>query len=365
VIIILESFGREHIDYYNNNGRSLTPFLDSLFSLSYTFEAWANGKRSIESMPAIVAAIPTLMPVDYPTSPYVTNRINGLGTILGAKGYHTSFFHGGNNGTMSFDAFANTSGFVHYYGRNEYNNDADFDGKWGIYDEPFLQYVADEMNNFPQPFLSGVFTLSSHHPYSVPEQYANSFPHANSRLEESISYTDLALSRFFNKISIMPWYRNTIFVITADHTSESNEDPLYRTLAGNYAIPLAFYTPGSTLRGEAPFTAQQSDVMPSVLAMLGYDKPFVAFGENLFDSTATHFAINYNNNIYQLIKNDYILHFNGEQSLALYYLPEDQFMEINLLRKEDSVRIAHENFTKAIIQQYNHRLIHNQLIISE
>ncbi len=366
VIIILESFGREHIGFYNNDeDASLTPFLDSLLAESYRFRAWSNGKRSIESLPAVVASIPTLMPVDYPSSPYITNRINGLGTLLGEEGYHTSFFHGGNNGTMSFDAFANTAGFVYYYGRNEYNNDDDFDGKWGIFDEPFLQYVADQMDQFPQPFLSGIFTLSSHHPYTIPEQYQDHFLNASSRLEESISYTDMALSGFFSKASNMDWFQNTVFIITADHTSESNEDPLYRTNLGNYAIPLAFYVPNGRLKGEGQFTAQQADIMPSLLALLGFNKPFVAFGANLFDTTARHFAINYNNNIYQLVEDDYILHFNGNQSLALFHMPDDPFMEVNLIRREDSVRNHKETFVKAIIQQYNSRLINNKLIVSE
>ncbi len=154
VILVLESFGREHIGYYNSAKEvSITPFLDSLLNQSYTFEAWANGKRSIEALPAIVASIPSLMPVDFPTSPYITNRIKGLGAILSGQGYHTSFFHGGNNGTMNFDAFAYTAGFEHYFGRNEYGLDKDFDGKWGVYDGPFLQYAAREINKFPQPLL--------------------------------------------------------------------------------------------------------------------------------------------------------------------------------------------------------------------
>ncbi len=366
VVLILESFGREHIGYYNPEREgSITPFLDSLLAHSFTFNAWANGKRSIEAMPAIVASIPTLMTVDYPTSPYITNRIKGLGTLLGEKGYHTSFFHGGNNGTMSFDAFANASGFVHYYGRNEYGNDADFDGKWGIFDGPFLQFVAEEMNRFPQPFVSGIFTLSSHHPYTIPGEFEDVFPHVESRLEKSIAYADFALRQYFDRIKDEPWFRNTIFAITADHTSESNEDPLYRTALGNYAIPVAFYMPGKPLQGKGAFTAQQTDILPSLLALLEYDKAVVAFGENLFDSTANHFAINYNNNIYQLVKDDYLLHFNGKESLALFDLLQDPFKEHNLLRVQDSIREANQIFAKAIIQQYNNRLIHNQLTHDE
>ncbi len=366
VILVLESFGREHIGYYNSDKEvSITPFLDSLLSQSYTFEAWANGKRSIEALPAILASIPTLMPVDFSTSPYITNRIKGLGTLLGNRGYHTSFFHGGNNGTMNFDAFAYTAGFDHYYGRNEYGLDKNFDGQWGIFDGPFLQFTAQEMSTFPQPFVSSVMTLSSHHPYFIPESMEDAYGHAESKLEKSIAYTDDALQQFFNKIGQMPWFGNTIFVITADHTSESNENPLYRSTMGNYAIPIAFYLPDGQLKGKSNLIAQQTDIMPSVLALLHHNEAFVGFGENLFDKDANHFAINYYNNVYQLLMDDYVLHFSGDQPQALFNLKEDPFMEVNVLRRDEAVRQKMANFVKALIQQYNHRLIHNQLDAKE
>jgi phosphoglycerol transferase MdoB-like AlkP superfamily enzyme len=366
VILVLESFGREHIGYYNSDKEvSITPFLDSLLSQSYTFEAWANGKRSIEALPAILASIPTLMPVDFSTSPYITNRIKGLGTLLGNRGYHTSFFHGGNNGTMNFDAFAYTAGFDHYYGRNEYGLDKDFDGQWGIIDGPFLQFTAQEMSTFSQPFVSSVMTLSSHHPYFIPESMEDAYGHAESKLEKSIAYTDDALQQFFNKIGQMPWFGNTIFVITADHTSESNENPLYRSTMGNYAIPIAFYLPDGQLKGKSNLIAQQTDIMPSVLALLHHNEAFVGFGENLFDKDANHFAINYYNNVYQLLMDDYVLHFSGDQPQALFNLKEDPFMEVNVLRRDEAVRQKMANFVKALIQQYNHRLIHNQLDAKE
>lgn len=362
VILVLESFGREHIGYYNSDKEvSITPFLDSLLAQSYTFEAWANGKRSIEALPSILASIPSLMPVDFASSPYITNRIKGLGTLLGNKGYHTSFFHGGNNGTMNFDAFAYTAGFDHYYGRNEYGLDKDFDSQWGIYDGPFLQFTAQEMSTFPQPFISSLVTLSSHHPYSIPESMEGAFGHAESKLEKSIAYTDNALQQFFSKIAQMPWFGNTIFVITADHTSESNENPLYRSPIGNYAIPLAFYVPDGKLKGKSNLIAQQTDIMPSLLALLHHNETFVGFGENLFDKEANHFAINYYNNVYQLLMDDYVFHFSGNQPQALFNLKEDPLMEVNVLRRDEAVRQKMEDFIKAIIQQYNHRLIHNQL----
>ena len=302
VILILESFGREHIGFYQTNREtSNTPFLDSILGHSLAFNAWANGKRSIEALPSIMAGLPSLMPIDYPTSHYISNNIHGLGRLLQPEGYSSAFFHGGSNGTMSFDAFAYAAGFQRYLGRNEYNNEADFDGQWGIYDEPFLQFAANEMNRMSEPFLAGIFTLSSHHPYSVPDTMKQSFPLSHNDIQRSIAYTDWSLKQFFATAKKMPWFSNTLFVITADHTSEDEKIAGYGQMLGNYAIPLAFYFPGNKCAKMSEQIAQQTDIMPSVLALIGYNKPFVAFGNNLFDTTQRRYSISFQNGIYQMI----------------------------------------------------------------
>ena len=224
-VIILESFSAEHIGalthQQGNNKTDFTPFLDSLATKSIVYEGFANGKRSIEGIPAILASLPTWMTEDFITSQYATGKFNSLASLLKTEGYNTSFFHGGKNGTMGFDAFCKSAGFDMYYGKNEYPNQSDFDGNWGIWDEPYLQYIATTLNALPQPFMSAVFTLSSHHPYKVPGKYKNKFRKGPLEIQQTIMYTDYALKKFFEKASTMPWFQNTIFVITADHTSEA------------------------------------------------------------------------------------------------------------------------------------------------
>ena len=156
-VIILESFSSEHIGalthQIGNKNTDFTPFLDSLAEKSLVFEGFANGKRSIEGIPAILASLPTWMTEDFITSQYSSNKFNSLASILKAEGYNTSFFHGGKNGTMGFDAFSKSAGFEFYYGKNEYPDQSDFDGSWGISDEPYLQYIAKTLNTTPEPFL--------------------------------------------------------------------------------------------------------------------------------------------------------------------------------------------------------------------
>ena len=102
VIIILESFSKEYVGYYNN-GKGYTPFLDSLINYSLVMErAYANGIKSIEALPSIVSSIPTLMNNPFITSIYATNKYYSLPLLLKREGYSTSFFHGGNRGTMGF-----------------------------------------------------------------------------------------------------------------------------------------------------------------------------------------------------------------------------------------------------------------------
>src|SRR5690606_14279042 len=139
--------------------------------------------------------------------------------LLGEKGYETAFFHGAPNGSMGFSAYMQLAGIKNYYGKNEYNNDDDFDGIWGIWDEPFMQFMAKKLDTFKQPFFSSFFSLSSHHPFKVPEHYAGKFPKGQLPLHEPIGYVDNALRQFFNTASKSEWYKNTLFVIVADHAS--------------------------------------------------------------------------------------------------------------------------------------------------
>ena len=96
--------------------------------------------------------------------------------LLQKEGYHTSFFHGAKNGSMYFDQFMRTAGVKEFFGLNEYPNQDDYDGTWGIWDEPMLQWMSSKLNGFKQPFFSSIFSLTSHHPFVVPVKYRDQFP---------------------------------------------------------------------------------------------------------------------------------------------------------------------------------------------
>jgi phosphoglycerol transferase MdoB-like AlkP superfamily enzyme len=370
VVIILESFSKEFFGVFNKekeNGtyKGYTPFLDSLTLHSVTYKySFANGRKSIDGLPSVIASIPS-MGVPYVLSPYSGNRINSIASLLRSKGYHTSFFHGAPNGSMGFDAFTNIAGFDHYYGKTEYNNDNDFDGWWGIWDEKFFGFYADKLNEFQQPFMSSIFSVSSHHPFQVPVEYENKFRGGREPILKCIEYTDFALQKFFQKASHMPWFKNTLFVITADHTSSNILFDEGRTASGFFSIPIVFYDPSNDQPVIKSEIVQQIDIMPSVLGYLHYDGAYVAYGRNVFLAGEEPFAFNYKGNVYQLMQGDFLLEYDGMKSLGLYNFKTDMMSKTNLLEKMPEVVIKMETKVKAVIQQYNNRLIDNQMTVSK
>jgi phosphoglycerol transferase MdoB-like AlkP superfamily enzyme len=361
VIIALESFSKEYMGSINGHGWGRTPFLDSLSRHSLTFvNAFSNGKTSIQGIPAIVAGIPTWMNEPYISSPYGSNQINALASLLKQKGYYTAFFHGGTNGTMGFEAFSGIAGYDSYFGRTEYNNEKDYDGNWGIWDEEFFQYTANTINQQKEPFFATLFTLTSHHPYPIPDKYKEKFPEGRLPLEKCISYSDYSLQHFFETAKKMPWFKNTLFVLSADHTGIS-ENTFFQNKVGNNTIPILYYLPGSDLKGIDSTVTQQIDIQASVLDYLNYPGQQFSFGKSVFDTTAQHIAFTYNSGIYQLIEGGYSLEFNGEKGTELYYYKTDSLLKDNLVEKLPGITKSMERKAKAIIQTYQQSLINNKM----
>lgn len=360
VLLIVESLGKEYVGYYNK-GNGYTPFLDSLMQYSTVYmHAYANGKRSIEGIPSIIASMPSWMDNDYTGSYYQSNILKSAGAYLTELNYDVSFYHGGKNGTMSFDNFVALTGAGKYSGLNEYPNKNDFDGNWGIYDEPYLHYFADELSKKSEPFYSALFTLSSHHPYHVPKQYSGMFKEGSLPIHRTIRYTDHALQLFFDYAKTMPWYKNTVFIITADHSAE-NEKAYYQTSQGKYEIPFVVFEPQSisknVLKKE---TFQHTDILPFILETAGYKDPYFSFSSRGSKTSGT-FAVQYFDHIYQMIQWPYVYQFNGDKGIAFYDLTSDSLMNKNLIDEKLILKTQNKMDTllKSIIQQYNHSLISN------
>ena len=373
VVLIVESFGREYIGALNpclddSQYKGYTPCIDSLIARSITFShTYCNGRKSIDGMPSILSSIPMFIEPFFLT-PASMNHVSGLASILGDEGYQTAFFHGAQRGSMGFQAFARSTGFKDYYGREDFSRDKrfggeqEFDGTWAIWDEPFLQYYCAKMSEMKEPFMTAVFTASSHHPYVVPEKYRERFPEEGIEIHKCIRYTDMALGEFFRSASRQPWFKNTIFVLTSDHTNLSDHD-YYQTDLGGFCSPIIIYEPGITDLQPAvqDKIAQQIDILPTVLGMLHYPKPYFAFGIDVLNTPAEDtWAVNYLNGIYQYVKHGHVLQFDGQRTRAVYALT-DSLMKHNLVGNcPDQESMEHE--LKAIIQQYMARMTQDRLL---
>ena len=371
VVIILESFGREYIGELNReilgeDYKGYAPFLDSLAQVSATWRwTFDNGQKSIEAMPSVLAGLPSFVKPFVLTSAAM-NRLSGLPAILGEEGYSTAFFHGARKGSMGFDGFARSVGFKEYYGREDFLEDGsaggeeEFDGYWGIWDEPFLQYFALKLSDMPEPFMASLFTLSSHHPFNVPEKYEGRFPKGTAPIHQTIGYTDNALREFFATARRQPWYDNTIFVITNDHTNERSHDE-YRSAISAFYGPIMIFDPSGKLpRGEAEGIAQQTDVMPTILGLTGSRRKYVAFGKDLFSTAAEDsWAVNYNG-VYQYVKYGYVLQFDGTKNVGFFRLG-DHKMQHNLLGSNPELESKMQRELKALIQQYMQRMTEDRL----
>jgi phosphoglycerol transferase MdoB-like AlkP superfamily enzyme len=269
IIIIVESLATEYMGYFNQ-GTGYTPFLDKLSKNSVSFKnSFASGRRTIDALPAIFAALPAWIDRPFITSPYATNRIRPLPEELTKIGYNTAFFHAASTGSMHFDVLAKMVGFKKYFGREDYPHKDHDDGHWGIYDEPFLQFSTEEITKISEPFFAGIFTLSSHNPFKIPSHHEGKFPKGPLPIHESIGYADYALEQFFKTASSKSWYGNTIFVITGDHTSLSN-NPQYDNEMGRYRVPIIFYDPSGQLpKSVESKPASHIDITPTIFGLLG------------------------------------------------------------------------------------------------
>ena len=377
VVLILESFGSEYIGAMNPGVEDIhdcTPFMDSLIDRSLTFEtSLANGRKSIDAMPSVLSGIPMLKDHLFLTPTMMQKEISGLAKELGTKGYYSAFFHGADNGSMGFQAFSRAIGYNDYFGMEEflkkpqYGGSAAFDGYWAIWDEEFLQYMCDEINSFSEPFVVSAFTASSHHPYNIPERYQNIFPEeGNLPIYRGIRYSDHALQLFFEKASRQPWFSNTLFVLTADHTNLS-EHPDYQSDYGNFRVPVIFYSPGDTLlQGRRNAIAQQSDIYPSILGYLGYDKNVISFGQDLFNTPDDEtWGANLQNGLYSYYKGNLMIQFDGENETGLFAYKQDPTLKQNLKGTLPATEQEMMKKLKALIQQYLEYMTTKKLVVNQ
>jgi hypothetical protein len=337
VFIVVESLARDYTGF--GNGKPFTPFLDKIAADPQTIQfpyCFANGTKSIEMVPSIFCGMPSLMSEFYVTSAYANNKVNSAYQL--AKGYKTAFFHGSNNGTMGFQSFLKQTGLQQYHGIDQYPSDLynrDFDGNWGIFDEPYLQHFSnclDTLNNPNIPFFASVFTLSSHHPYTIPAPYLNKLPGSPGTVQHTIAYADIALQKFLQTASTKPWFKNTVFVITGDHTSHSDKEYFY-SQSGHYEVPFLIYAPGidikhineklsgreAIINDATQKTLSQCDIIPTLWNLLGANNPRLGFGRSAFDPSYKGYSTHIDKDLYYIIQYPFVLALNQQGQVVDYH----------------------------------------------
>ena len=292
VLFIMESMSAEHSAllrpdlYADRSEKGFTPFLDSLMQNGLCFRRmYANGTRSIQAMPSVLGSIPSFR-TPFVLMPQSLGASRQLPALLADRGYATAFFCGSERGSMGFGAYARSAGIERLVSREDYeerHGRGDFDGYWGIWDEEFLQFLGEELDTMPEPFFASMFTLSSHHPFVVPERYAATLPEGYTRIHKGVAYDDAAFRRFYHRFSDREWFRRTIFVFVADHVSSEKFAPETREYPGNMHIIGFLHTPDGALRGSIDEVAQQLDIMPTLLGLLGNREPYFAFGRDVLN----------------------------------------------------------------------------------
>lgn len=341
VMIILESFSSEYME------KGYTPFLDELKKKGLFFpHHLANGRRSIEALPSLLCGLPSLLLEPISKSIYSGNKFDCMPSILKEAGYTNYFFHAGARGTMGFESFTLANGFDKYFSREEYG-DKDYDGTWGIFDGPYLQFFSSQISKIKEPFLAGVFTLSSHQPYKIPAEFAGKFPKGTLEIHETIGYTDFALRKFFGTAEKQKWFKNTLFIITSDH-SQKLESKKFSNMVGRYRVPLLIMGPGIAA-GEIKKVTQHSDIPKSILDFVEIESELPATSVSVFAEDAGA-GMNYADG------STYFLATNGKLLML------EKEYEYNWETGETSNESVSTNpLLKAYLQYYMNGLIDNNL----
>ncbi|MFI3320630.1 MAG: sulfatase-like hydrolase/transferase [Rikenellaceae bacterium] len=291
MVVIMESFSAENSAFlaphlYEAGDKGYMPFLDSLMRNGLALKQMhANGTRSIQAMPSVLGSMPSLTET-FVLMPQSMGESRHMPKILRDIGYTTSFFCGSSRHSMGFAAYATMAGVEHLRSREDYekkHGKKDFDDNWGIWDEPFLQFMGEELTEMQEPFMASVFTLTAHHPFSIPAEYKDILPKGKTRIQPGTAYDDMAIGKFFERFSKEEWFNRTIFVFTADHVSSEKMAPETRHYPGNHHIVGFIYTPDGSLQAEINDVTQQIDIMPTILGLLGNKEPYFAFGRDILN----------------------------------------------------------------------------------
>lgn len=279
VVIIQESLGAKFIRPLGGQ-EDTTPFLNALAEKSLFFtKLFSTGTRTVRGLEAISLSVP-------PTPGYAVVKrpqdegIASIGSVFKAHNYQMKFLYGGYGYFDNMNAFYENLG-LEVIDKNDFSSEEiTFSNAWGACDEDLYHKaikLADFDSKANMPFLHVMLTTSNHRPFTYPEGKID-IPSGSER-KGAVKYTDYALSEFFEEAEKKPWFKNTLFVIVADHSTEGRG--VFNLDMNDFHIPMWIYSPGNIAPGKINTLGSQVDVLPTILGILGwtYEEPF--FGEDL------------------------------------------------------------------------------------
>ncbi|WP_291133247.1 LTA synthase family protein [Flavobacterium sp. UBA7682] len=284
VLITVESLSEDFMTEYGNK-KHITPFLDSLADKSLQFtNLYAVGNRTVRGLEAVTLCLPPSAAESVVKRTDNKNKFS-TGSVFKQKGYAVKYMYGG-------DAFFDNMG--DFFGGNGYDvidkktfqpNEITFANIWGVCDEDMYHKAIKEMNNEAKankPFFNHIMTVSNHRPFTYPEGKIDISGMAKSR-DGGVKYTDYALKQFFTMAQKQPWFKNTVFVILADHCASSSgktELPLDK-----YRIPAMIYAPGFIQPEHVNTLMSQIDIMPTLFGLLHFNYNSKFYGQDIFKPT--------------------------------------------------------------------------------
>ena len=315
VIVLLESWSYKYIDALAGNNYGITPNFDKLIQEGLSFNRfYSAGQRSIEGLQAVLTGVPLL--VDLPRLGWglENSKFSRLGSILQKHNYHTMFAQSSRRTSFHIDSISAAAGFKNYFGREDMTlelNYANPDSFWFGWDHETFNKVNSYLSNINEPFINFTFTGSTHSPYgTLPTEFLK-YPHSTDTeygFMNTLFYADWALGQFMEKARKQPWFDNTVFFFTADHTLGA-----YRkgNTLDQFHIPLLIYSPKHIKPGVNNAISSHLDIMPTVIDLLKLPDTFSAVGQSLLRKKNDNSAVAYirTGSLSGIINNEgYILH---------------------------------------------------------
>jgi phosphoglycerol transferase MdoB-like AlkP superfamily enzyme len=283
MLIMIESMSAEYMGIFGDK-RKLTPFLDSLAKKSLFFDnLYATGTRTVRGMEAVTLSLPPTPGRSIVKRPDC-HGIYSVGFVFAQKGYENKFIYGGYGYFDNMNDFFSHNGFKIVDRANFKEGEETFGNVWGLCDEDLFNKAlkeADKTYKTKKPFFNFIMTTSNHRPYTYPDGKIDIPSHTGR--EGGVKYTDYAIKEFINKATTKPWFKDTIFVILADHNGGSagkNTLPTYR-----YKIPLMIYAPEIIKPKVVHKLASQIDTMPTVMGVLNFSYKSLFYGNNILDDS--------------------------------------------------------------------------------